>query len=104
MHAKTLGIGSKALIEPEIGPPRWSDQVPEPLMSQLVTHDCSYLLLVLACRDRLIIQHRCLSEKHPTYEMLAFNLLVLYIKEIFHFNLNNAFVQLTVGFLLKRTS
>lgn len=75
MHSKTLSIGGEALIEPEIGPPRWSDQVPEPLVSQLVTHYRSYLLLVFTCRDCLIIKHRSLSgTKHPIYEILAFDL------------------------------
>lgn len=36
IHAKETDVGSKALVEPEVVPPRKCNEVTEPLMSQFV--------------------------------------------------------------------
>lgn len=40
---------SKALVEPELVPPVHGDQVTEPLMSKLVSHNISYPVTVAVC-------------------------------------------------------
>ena len=51
-------VGGEPLLDPDLVPPLGGDQVPDPLVHQLVGHHAGHLLHRTLTRDALCVSHK----------------------------------------------